>query len=63
MRQKGDLPFWLIAGAIRQRRSGFSDELHFYIQKHKKVSRSCLNLLLTSRCSLSTLMVNYECLL
>ncbi|WP_317646775.1 hypothetical protein [Sporosarcina sp. GW1-11] len=31
MRRKGALPFWLIAGAIRQRRSGFSDELHFYI--------------------------------
>ncbi|MDV6379210.1 hypothetical protein ORD22_13400 [Sporosarcina sp. GW1-11] len=38
MRQKGDLPFWLIAGAIRQRRSGFSDELLFYIQKRIDVS-------------------------
>ncbi|WP_158232497.1 hypothetical protein [Sporosarcina sp. P13] len=28
MRQRGALPFWLIAGAIRQRRSGFSDD-HF----------------------------------
>ncbi|MDV6379513.1 hypothetical protein ORD22_14955 [Sporosarcina sp. GW1-11] len=32
MRQRGALPFWLIAGAIRQRRSGFSDELLHYIQ-------------------------------
>ncbi|MDV6378385.1 hypothetical protein ORD22_09100 [Sporosarcina sp. GW1-11] len=38
MRQRGDLPFWLIAGAIRKRRSGFSDELHFYIQKRIDVS-------------------------
>ncbi|WP_255407447.1 hypothetical protein [Sporosarcina sp. P13] len=28
MRQRGALPFWLIAGAIRQRRSEYSDD-HF----------------------------------
>ncbi|MDV6378084.1 hypothetical protein ORD22_07440 [Sporosarcina sp. GW1-11] len=33
MRQRGGLPFWLIAGAIRQRRSEFSDELLHHIQK------------------------------
>ncbi|MDV6377571.1 hypothetical protein ORD22_04760 [Sporosarcina sp. GW1-11] len=38
MRQIGALPIWLIAGAIRQRRSGFSDELLFYIQKRIDVS-------------------------
>ncbi|MDV6378738.1 hypothetical protein ORD22_10975 [Sporosarcina sp. GW1-11] len=38
MRQRGALPFWLIAGAIRQRRSGFSDELLHYIQKWIEVS-------------------------
>ncbi|WP_143560599.1 hypothetical protein, partial [Sporosarcina sp. P13] len=27
MRQIGGLPVWLIAGAIRQRRSGYNDEL------------------------------------
>ncbi|WP_158232493.1 hypothetical protein [Sporosarcina sp. P13] len=29
MRQRGALPFWLIAGAIRQRRSEYSDD-HFF---------------------------------
>ncbi|MDV6379246.1 hypothetical protein ORD22_13580 [Sporosarcina sp. GW1-11] len=40
MRQRGALPFWLIAGAIRKRRSEFSDELLCHIQKHVEVSRS-----------------------
>ncbi|MEK4023473.1 hypothetical protein [Sporosarcina sp. FSL W7-1283] len=29
MRQTGDLPDWLIAGAIRQRRSGFNEVAYF----------------------------------
>ncbi|MDV6378739.1 hypothetical protein ORD22_10980 [Sporosarcina sp. GW1-11] len=40
MRQKGALPFWLIAGAIRQRRSEFSDDLIHYIQKQINVART-----------------------
>ncbi|MDV6378781.1 hypothetical protein ORD22_11195 [Sporosarcina sp. GW1-11] len=40
MRQRGALPFWLIAGAIRQRRSAFSDELLLYIQKWIEMSKT-----------------------
>ncbi|WP_255407446.1 hypothetical protein [Sporosarcina sp. P13] len=40
MRQRGGLPFWLIAGAIRQRRSEYSDESFRYIHKQIEVSRS-----------------------
>ncbi|MDV6379516.1 hypothetical protein ORD22_15040, partial [Sporosarcina sp. GW1-11] len=38
IRRIGALPIWLIVGAIRQRRSGFSDESLHYIQKRIEVS-------------------------
>ncbi|WP_255407416.1 hypothetical protein [Sporosarcina sp. P13] len=40
MRQIGGLPVWLIAGAIRQRRSGYNDELLLHIQKCIELSRN-----------------------
>ncbi|WP_158232571.1 hypothetical protein [Sporosarcina sp. P13] len=40
MRQRGGLPVWLIAGAIRQRRSGYSDD---YLTKFRSGSK-CLEI-------------------